>query len=455
MADLRAALSALRDEVRELRARLNLSSRNSSKPPSSDPPGTRAERASGRQKVRGRGGQPGHEGKTRRCFSPEDVDFREQRQPQRCHHCDARLPRSGRGLQEPVIHQVVEIPKAPAFVTEYVLHRQVCPCCGVLTRAALPPELSLGAVGPRLQAALVTLTGRYRLSRREAVAAAAALFGDKAAVSLGTLSELEVRTSAALGSAYQEAASAVRTAPVTCADETSFPIAHQKGWLWTACSETVSFFRVDPRRNKEAFLKLLPDFSGVLETDRWCSYHSHPPQLRQLCWAHLKRNFKALVDRGAPGARVGKAGLRAARKVFDGWDDHRAGKLTLPSLARRLAPTRQALERALGRGRANADPKAAALCNNLLKHFISLWTFTRRPGVDPTNNLAEREIRPAVLWRKGSFGCQGSKGARFVERMLTVVRTLRHQGRSVLDFLEETIRAANARTPAPLLIQPG
>ena len=331
----------------------------------------------------------------------------------------------------------------------------MCPCCGVLTRAALPPEVSFRAVGPRLQAALVTLTGRYRLSRREAVAAAAALFGDKAAVSLGTLSGLEARTSAVLASAYQEAAAAVRQAPVTCADETSFPLGPRKGWLWTACCETASFFRIDPHRGKEAFLKLLPDFSGVLETDRWRSYHSHPPRLRQFCWAHLKRNSQALVDRGAPGARVGKAGLPAARKVFDGWDDHRAGKLTLPSLARRLAPTRQALERALRRGHANADPKAAALCKDLLKQFISLWTFTRRPGVDPTNNHAEREIRPAVLWRKGSFGCQSSEGARFVERMLTVVRTLRRQGRSVLDFLEETIRAANARTPAPLLIQPG
>ena len=124
-------------------------------------------------------------------------------------------------------------------------------------------------------------------------------------------------------------------------------------------------------------------------------------------------------------------------------------------MARRLTSTRQALERALRRGRANPDPKAAALCKDLRGQFVSLWTFTRRPGVEPTNNHAEREIRPAVLWRKSSFGCQSAKGARFVERMLTVVRTLRRQKRSVLDFLEEAIRAANARTPAPLLVPPG
>lgn len=151
-------------------------------------------------------------------------------------------------------------------------------------------------------------------------------------------------------------------------------------------------------------------------------------------------------------ARVGRAVLAAVDAVFSAWEDHHAGKLTVPSMARRLAPARRELFRALRRGRTNADRKAAALCNELLKRYISLWTFARRQGVEPTNNLAEREIRPAVLWRKGCFGASADAGCRFTERILTVARTLRRQGRDILAYLEAAIRARLADRPSPRLL---
>lgn len=433
--------------MRELEARLKLDSHNSSKPPSSDPPGARQKPA---PKPGGRkaGGQPGHEGKSRRAFAPEDVDRTEEAHPQSCHFCGGGLRVAAHGQLEPIRHQVVDLPVALAQVTEYLLHRVFCPRCGVITTAPLPPGVPSGAVGPRLQAVFALMVGRFRLSRREALEAIVALFGPKAEVSLGTLSALEGRTSAALAPAWEEAKAAMRASAVAHADETSYG----PGWLWAACTSELSFFLVDPNRSRAACQRLLgEDFPGVIVTDRWASYHYHPLRRRQLCWAHLKRNGQELVDRGGSAARVGRALLRTTDAVFSAWEDHRAGRLTVPSMARRLAPARRELSRALRRGRTNADTKAAALCNDLLKLFASLWTFARRPGVEPTNNLAEREIRPAVLWRKGCFGASCDAGRRFTERILTVVRTLRRQGRDILAFIEATIRARLAGKRAPLL----
>ncbi|MGQ0612614.1 MAG: IS66 family transposase [Planctomycetaceae bacterium] len=454
-AAMREALHAgvvreFREELRDLRARVNLSSRNSSKPPSSDPPGVppSSRPPSGRKA----GGQPGHEGKTRERFAPEEVDRRVEVPVTRCHFCDVAIPREGRETLSPARHQVVEIPVAPAFVTEYVLERAVCPCCGVAACAPLPEGVPASVVGPRLHAVLVALIGRFRLSRREARSLAIELFGEKARVGLGTLSALERRAAEALEPAYREAERAVRGSTVVHADETSFRRGRKKTWLWTAATDRASFFRLDAFRSKEAFLRLLPDFRGVLATDRWASYHDHPPNERQLCWAHLQRNFQELVDRAGAAAPVGHAGLRACADVFDAFEDRRAGRLAHKSLASRLAPTRRTLLASLHRFRNSPDKAARALCRDLLRHFPSLFTFTRRAGVPPTNNLAERELRPAVLWRKGCFGCQSERGERFVDRMLTIVRTLRRQGRNLLDFLEASIRASLRGTRPPRLL---
>jgi len=343
---------------------------------------------------------------------------------------------------------VVDIPPAAAEVTEHLLHRVVCPCCKTTTAAKLPDDVSRRSVGPRLQAVLAVLVGRYRLSRREAADAMEALFGPKARVALATVSALEQETSAALEPAWQQAHAAVRSASVAHADETSF----DPCWLWLACTDEVSCFRLD-RRTKEAFRRLVPkDFSGVLVTDRYGSYDGHPPRKRQFCWPHLKRNFRGLVDRGRTTAPVGHAGLRACKNVFKAFHDHQKGRLSLGGMRHRLASTRQTLQASLERYRNHPDEKARGLCRHLLEHFPSLWTFTRVEGVAPSNNRAEQEVRPAVLWRKGSFGCRSERGKRFVERMLTVTRTLRHQGQGVLDFVESALRAARGGGAAPLLV---
>lgn len=449
---LRIDLEALRHEIRDLRARLNLTSRNSSKPPSSDPPGA-PPRPTAKPTGRKPGGQPGHPGAERRQFRPSEIDRRVPVAVEggRCQRCKTPLS-EGRRV-EPERRQIVEIPPAVATVTEYVVERVACSGCGLTTFAPLPSGVPYGVVGPRLQAVLALLVGRFRLSRRETEEAAVALFGEKARVSLGWISELEGKTSAALEGADHDVADHVRHSRIAHADETSFREGKKKTWLWTASTALVSLFRIDAERSREAFHRMLGrNYKGTLVTDRWNAYHHHDKRRRQLCWAHLKRNLQDLVDRGRPADVVGRAGLRAVAEIFEAYDEYRTKGTLLATLARRLVPTRRRLLAALERGKKNPDRKAAAICKDVLKLFPSLWTFTRTEGVPPTNNLAERRIRPAVLWRKNSFGCHSAAGSRFAERMMTVVQTLRAQGRDVLAFLEATIRAALTGVKPPRIL---
>jgi transposase len=448
IAVLRTELDELRRVVRDLRARLNLNSQNSSRPPSSDlpsaPPRPKAP-PSGRKP----GGQPGHEGTTRQPFSFEQVDRHIPVRPPRCGRCSKALSADAAAAGEPRRQQVVEVPPGAAIVTEYVLENVRCPGCGATTQAEPPAEVD-GVVGPRLQAVLAVLTGRFRLSKREAEELVEALYGEKARVSLGLVSDLEARTSEALAPAHAEAHAAVQKAPVAHADETSFPQRHKKGWLWTLCTESVAFYLHHEERSKKAAQELLGDFAGALVVDRWVSYRHY--LLCQLCLAHLKRNFQELVDRGGPGASVGRAGLRALAAVFDLLDRFEKGEVTFESLARKVRPVRDTLFNVLYRGRSNADPKAAAISKDLIALWPAVWTFTRIRGVPPTNNLAERRLRPAVLWRKGSFGTASARGSRFLERILTVVQTLRLRGRSILEFIESAILAMRlGHEPPPLL----
>lgn len=437
-------------EIRDLRGRLNLTSRNSSKPPSSDPPSTPAPppaKPSGRKQ----GAQPGHEGTTRQPFSASEVDERIVVRPSRCAGCHAPLSPSAPRAREPEIRQVVDIPPSVAHVTEHVVESLCCPHCQAVT-AGQPPGETQGVIGPRLQAVLTVLTGKFRMSRREAVLAIEALFGPKARISPGWVSELEQRTSDALAPAHGEAHRAIEAAPVAHADETSFPEKNKKGWLWTASTALVAFFLHDRFRNREAAQRLLGAFLGVLVVDRWVSYRHHAKRLRQICFAHLKRNFQELVDRGKPAAELGRAGLEAIESIYLLWHEYEEGRVSFESLRRRVSPIRLKLFRALTRGESCPDEKAAAMAKDLITLFPCLWTFTRHKGVPLTNNLAERRVRPAVLWRKGCFGTQSDRGSRFVERVLTVVQTLKLQGRCSVEFIEQAIRAARTGRRPPRLL---
>jgi transposase len=160
------------------------------------------------------------------------------------------------------------------------------------------------------------------------------------------------------------------------------------------------------------------------------------------------------VDHGGEVEPIGRWGLAEIQRLFALWHRFRAGEFGRETLQRRLIPLQARLGRLLRRGQESSDRKAAGLCRDLIRWWPALWTFARVDGLEPTNNVAERALRPAVLWRKGSFGADSAAGSRFAERLLTVVASCRQQGRRLLDFLAAAGEAALWGLPAPSLLPP-
>jgi transposase len=230
-------------------------------------------------------------------------------------------------------------------------------------------------------------------------------------------------------------------------------LAGQLCWLWLAATDTVAAFLIHAHRGWDALVALLgAQVKGLVCSDRWSAYGRLSRWCRQLCWAHLKRDFQKLVDRGGPAARLGRKLQSVAERVFQQWHLFRGGGFDREALQRRLDATAQELERLLRSGRRCADAKAATFCANLLDLLPAVWRFVVTEGVEPTNNHAERLLRRGVLWRKSAFGCTSAAGCRFVERLLTVVQTRRLQGRSVLGYLYEALVAHRNGLPAPSLL---
>jgi len=264
------------------------------------------------------------------------------------------------------------------------------------------------------------------------------------------VAKLEQATSGALEPVVEGVSKVVSEAPAVNLDETGWKEGHGRRWLWTAVTAGVSLFHIDPSRGGAVLEKLLgKDFRGVVGTDRYSAYRRIPVAQRGVCHGHLKRNFQALVDRGGPGAAVGRLALQEPSRLFALWDRFRDGEIERKELQRGLKPIKARFGRLLERGKESGERKAKALCREL---WAGLWTFARVEGVEPTNNAAERALRPAVVWRKGSFGSQSEGGSGFVERLLTVVGSGRQQQRQLLPFLEEACRAALSGAPPPSLL---
>jgi hypothetical protein len=270
---------------------------------------------------------------------------------------------------------------------------------------------------------------------------------------LGTVTHLPQEVSAALAPAHAVAVQAVRAAAVKNVDETSWKLVGQLFWLWVATTSTVAAFLIDAKRGWKG-LAALPgeQVQGFVASDRWGAYARLSPYCRQGCWAHLKRDFRKLVDRGGPAARLGQKLQRIAERVFEESHLFRDGTFGRRALPKHLDGEARELERLLHAGRRCADAKAAAFCANVLALLPAVWRFVVTDGIEPTNIHAERVLRRGVLWRQNAFGCQSEAGCRFVERMLAVVQTRRLQGRSVLGYLYDALVAYPNRLPAPSLL---
>ncbi|HLF91886.1 MAG TPA: IS66 family transposase, partial [Planctomycetota bacterium] len=424
---LKEVVQRLDARIRALEHRLHRNSSNSSRPPSSDPPNAPPpalpESPSGRKP----GGQPGHPPANRKPFPPDEVNHFVPVYPKKCHGCHRKIHASS--LKKMLVwlqHQVVDLPPVSAEVTEYDCYAGACEHCGAWNVAEVPADVRGLIAGPRLQAVASLLSGRFRLSRREVEDALVEMFGPKADLCLGTIGNLEGETTQALAPVYEEAHQAAQAAPQANFDETGWREGRKKAWLWVMVTAFLTVFRVDRHRNSDAFEALAGSFKGVLSSDRWRTYMDWIKRLHQFCWAHLKRDFKSWEDLGGAEGKLGTEALKCEREVMGLWHRFKRGEISRRTLWEYLRPVQKRLRKILRRG--SRYRLIAGTSKELLEFWPCLWVFTRIPGVEPTNNVGEQEIRPAVLRRKGSFGSHSPDGSRFVERMLTVVRSLRKQG---------------------------
>ena len=446
VATLAAAVQALQEQNHALQEQLHQTSRNSSRPPSSDPP--QSERSPRSRSTRRRGGQPGHPGSTRPLLPVEEVDAVVVLKPEQCIRCHAPLAGDD---PAPWRHQVSEIPPIKPVVTEYQWHQLVCTTCGEVTRAAWPAGVPSGTYGPRVQATVALCTGAYRLSKRTTQQMMDDVFG--ISMSVGTVSQLERATTVVLAAPVEEARTYVHEQKVAHLDETSWRQGDKGAWLWVAVTMWVTVFVVRLSRGGQVARELLGEgFAGILVTDRYSAYNWYPVRWRQLCWAHLLRDFEAMRGRSGASEKIGEALLAQAHQMFTWWHRVRAGTLQRSTFRSYMTPLRREVERLLEAGSRCGVSKTEGTCRDILKRREALWTFVQVAGVEPTNNVAERAIRPGVLWRKGSFGTQSAAGSRFVESLLTVVSTLKQQQRHVLAYLTTACEAALRAEAAPSLL---
>ena len=460
---LHQQLTALATELAGLRERIGRNSRNSSRPPSSDSPGFKPStrrKGSGRK----RGGQQGHPGAGPELLPVERCDAVEEHHPEHCRRCGTHLEGED---PEPLRHQVIEIPPITPLVIEHRLHRLVCPCCSTSTCAELPAEVEPSRYGPRLSALVGLLSSAFPLSFSRTRALLDQLLGVE--ISRGAIATIRERLSAALEHPVAEALEVARQQPVAYVDETGAPTGNadggnpegRRGWQWVMVTPVVTVFLQGLSRSAAAAMELLGSFAGIVVSDRFSAYNSLPLEQRQLCWAHLIRDLTAIAERQGASGEIGMELLALQQQLFAHWYHWKEGLLAWSELQHRCHPIRLAFEATLQRvvdlgcERGERTPWAQTVrtCCQLLQRKDALWTFLETPGIEPTNNAAERALRPSVIHRKISHGVQSRAGGICRSRLLTVTAALRQQGRDVWSFLEQAWIAHRLGGEMPSLVQ--
>lgn len=439
--------AAAEQRVKDLEERVAINSTNSSLPPSANPrwaPKPASKKPTGRK----RGAQVGHKGKGRKLLEPDQVDDRIEYRPSVCTHCQASLEHQPGELIGR--HQVAELPPRSVKITEHQSFACRCGACGTLNRAVIPDAVRASSIGPRLSSAIGVLSAWVHGSRRAVTGVVAEILG--CPIALGSISARERELSDALEGPYAQLVKQVSQAKVKYVDETSW---YQKGveqWLFVAATSSAAVFSVEKTHTRGSFKSLLRNrLRGTFCTDRAAIYDLLALSRRGLCWAHLKRDFVRTQERGGASEPIAEAGLKVCKQVFHLWRDFRQRKITRCRLQERIEPLRRKMHRTLERGAALAIAKTSGLCRSLLKREQALWNWAKVPGLEPTNNLAERMLRPAVIWRKKSFGSDSRGGSVFVERMLSVIQTAKLRKQNLLEYLTQTLVAHRAGCSVPTI----
>jgi len=224
-------------------------------------------------------------------------------------------------------------------------------------------------------------------------------------------------------------------------------------WAWIAISCLVAVFLIRGGRNKKVAQELLgKNFKGILCSDRYTAYQWIPNENRQVCWAHLERDFRKISERIGSSSIIGGDLLVQTNNLFHFWHQFKDGHIDRTILKKKTKPIRVFIEGLLRQGKRSKNKNTAGTCRNILSYHSALWRFLEIDGVEPTNNLAERMIRTIAIWRKTSFGTQSKNGSLYMERIMTVVATCKLQGRNIIEYLTCAVKSHIENTAFPSLL---
>jgi transposase len=440
------------DLLKQKIASLTKDSTNSSKPPSSDGPQVKKQNKT--QNNKNPGGQKGHKGNNRPLLSADEMDHVYDLYPPECENCHRALdpetdPEAGAVLR----HQVFDLPKIEPEKFEYRCHELDC-TCGHKTRAQLPPDAAQSNFGPRVHAGIAYLNSVHRVTRRGVIEIMQTLFNID--ISLGATCNVIDRVTHELEPVTEQIQESLKESEVLNIDETGWKSKGDRRWLWSFVSPLVVFFQLSSSRGTKVLKSVLDDtFSGIIISDDHSAYNGyHKNGIRQLCWAHLIRKFKGLKDsRSSPHAYIfAKNMLAEAGHLFSCWHAFRESFFPRKELWEGTTLIRARMKRYCMLYENDPDKSVRTRARRMLKHWDHLFTFMLYEGVEPTNNIAESAIRPAVQWRKICFGNQSDSGERFTERILSVTRTCQKQDKNAFEFLASLMEAAFKGESLPSLV---
>jgi len=441
-----------KEKIAQLNARVRKNSQNSSLPPSSDMPSVPKKKC--KPKGRRPGGQPGHQGTTRELVPTEQATEVILHFPEICEGCGKRVAEKEQhqdlDLAREHRHQQWDIPPIVPLITEHQCHQAQCSGCGTVTRATFPESVTRSMFGPHLMALVVLLTGVYRMSKRNVAALLSDVFGT--AVSIGSISNIEKRMSRAFQVPVEILKAMVQMAKVVYADETGWKERAKRMYIWVAVASFGAIYLLRNSRAAKIARELLGSDPKYVVTDRYSGYSWLPLKWRQICWAHLIRDFKWIMGFEGEAGRIGTELLDCAGRLFHLWHQVQEGSLKRSSFRTLVSPVRKRISSLLEEGVALDLKGVSGMCKKMLEVHPAFYTFVRVEGIEPTNNNAETRQRHPAMWRRVSFGTWSKRGSEYVERILSVVATLRIQKRNIFSYLGEASRAALQGKCAPLLV---
>lgn len=372
------------------------------------------------------GAPKNHKGYWRKI--PERIDFIKQLHVLACPCCGGKLS-SVQEVRERVIEDLPPVP--PPVVTKYLIERRYCAQCKKLVEAEVPDALPGARIGLRVMLLIAFLKIRMALPENKIVELLrnAHAFNISPAEVVCALDQLR----RAFGPHYAEIEKKIRDAPVKGCDETGWRLNGVNHWVWCMVNEEVAWYKVHRRRSYKVVKPVLQDQTGkLIVTDRLPTYTQLAEETgcaQQVCWAHILRNSKKLAKHYDEAATV----HRRLKSIF--------------RKAKSMAPdgTVQDVERLLARidrfSKLRFEHKSIRTFRNSIckKHRDNLFHFVTNPAVPSTNNGTERAIRKAVIIRKISNGSRSEKGARILETLLSVIETLRLQGKNPLDEMRKML----------------